>query len=78
MEIKTDEMISTATHFQYDEYERKQLIIELAKGETLTIIVKDIKGEIIPESIKEYTAKFINCHFNMQWQDKGIKKEIKL
>ena len=67
MEITTNTI--NRTHDSYDEYERSQLIVLLNIGEKLTISVDDIV-------IKEYTAKYVNCHFNLGFQDKGLKIDL--
>lgn len=64
MEITTD-TIETKSEI-YDDFELLQLIVLMDIGEKLTISIDDVM-------VKEYTAKFSNCHFNMQWQDKGEK-----
>lgn len=76
MEIKNEELVNGSEHQYYTEFEGKQYIVELDIGETLFVGVKDVQGNIIPLSLREWTAKYINSHFNLQWQDKGIKKEI--
>ena len=65
MEIKTNEIIKN-THESYTEYELNQFIVKLLVDEKLEIFVNGTK-------IKEYVAKYINCHFNMVIQDKGVK-----
>jgi hypothetical protein len=51
----------------YTEYKQNQLIVKLDIGETIEIFVNG-------ESIKQATAQFVNCHFDLIIQDKGIKK----
>lgn len=62
------------SHQYYDEFEQQQIIIEIKQGESLVLVKKDSAGN--RTDLKECPAKYINCHANMQWQDKGIKKEI--
>lgn len=64
MEITTN--TTKTTHESYDEYDLSQLIVVMDIGEKLTISIDDVV-------IKEYTAKYINCHFNLGFQDKGEK-----
>ena len=64
MEITRDN--TRTRHESYDEYEVSQLIVLLDIGEKLTISVNDVV-------VKEYTAKYINTHFNLGFQDKGEK-----
>ena len=73
MEIITEELVNESKHAAYTEFDRKQFIVELNVGETLFVGIKDNKGNIIPESVREFPAKYINCHANLQWQDKGTK-----
>lgn len=54
----------------YNEFELSQLIALMDIGEKLTISIDDMV-------IKEYTAKYINCHFNLIFQDKGTKIDLK-
>ena len=67
MEIKTDKIIKS-NHEDYIEFEQSQFIVGLIVGEKLEIFIDGIK-------IKEYIAKYIDCHFNMTIQDKGVKRE---
>ncbi len=67
METTTDTI--NTIHDLYDEFELSQLITKLSIGDKLTISVNDVV-------IKEYTAKYINCHFNLQFQDKGTKIDL--
>lgn len=67
MEIRRDN--TKTIHDSYDEYELSQLIVLLDIGEKLTISVNDV-------IIKEYTAKYVNCHVNLGFQDKGIKIDL--
>lgn len=64
MEITRDNI--ETIHYSYDEYELSQLIALMSIGEKLTISIDDVV-------IKEYTAKYVNCHFNLGFQDKGLK-----
>ena len=60
------------THVSYDEFE--QIIFrqaDLPIGTTIRVLVD---GKAIPEL--NYTVQFINAHFHITIQDKGIKKEI--
>jgi hypothetical protein len=60
------------THPCYSEFDRKHLIIDkLPVGYTVELVIKDGAGKIIKENT--FLAKYINCHFNFQWQDKGEK-----
>lgn len=61
------------THDKYTEFERKQFIINLDIGEKVEINVYDKEGKKV--NSKEFIAKFINCHINCQWQDKGAKNK---
>ncbi len=73
--MKTESLVDedlNQTHYRYDEFERKQFIVELDVGETLRVQVLDKEGKTLHE--KEFIAKYINCHINCQWQDKGVKK----
>ena len=67
MEITRDN--TRTIHDSYDEYELSQLITTLSVGEKLTISVNGVV-------IKEYTAKYVNCHFNLGFQDKGLKIDL--
>ena len=67
MKIKKDE-IDKDNHPKYDDYELSQFIVELDIGDKLEILVN---GKIE----KEFIAKYINCHMNAVFQDKGIKKK---
>lgn len=69
MEITTD--TKETINDSYDEFEKTQLVAKLPVGEKLTISIDDIV-------IKEYTAKYINCHFNLIFQDKGEKIDLEL
>lgn len=73
MDIKKDEIVPDSRNEKYTEFERKQYIVELNVGETFFCGVKDAQGKIFPLSEREFVAKYINCHFNLQWQDKGEK-----
>ncbi len=66
MEIKIDEIIKNANE-NYANFELNQLVVNMGVGETLTIMIDDA-------TIKEYVAKYSDCHFNMTIQDKGIKR----
>lgn len=76
METKRIRLIETSEHSKYTEFEQKQLICTLEKGETLILKIMSKEGTEIEESkqLPAYTAKFINCHFNLVFQDKGKKK----
>ena len=63
MKIKTDKIIKE-NDIYYDEYQQRQLVVDLDVGETVTVLVNGVE-------IKSYTALFSNCHFNMVIQDKG-------
>lgn len=67
MEITKDEIV-TSIHDSYSEFELCQFIVKLAVGDTLEISVNG-------QSIKTFIAKYINCHFNMDIQDKGEKRD---
>ena len=72
MEIVKDENLEYEKWMDYyEQAERKQYIGNLDVDESVTIITKDKDGKIV--NTKTFTAKFINCHFNLQWQDKGGK-----
>lgn len=67
MEITTD-TIKTKDEL-YNEFDLSQLIILMDIGEKLTISIDDVV-------VKEYTAKYVNCHFNLVFQDKGIEIDL--
>lgn len=73
MKNKIDEIISEVNE-SYEEFLRSQFIVDLNIGDKVKIKVYGKAGQILAE--KEFEAKYINCHINCQWQDKGIKKEI--
>ena len=68
---KVDEIVDV-THDKYTEFDRQQFIISLDIGERAEIKIYDKLGKEIDS--KEFLAKYVNCHINCQWQDKGIKK----
>lgn len=70
---KVDEVVEE-THDRYAEWDRQQFIISLDVGEKIEIKVYDEENKEIDS--KEYIAKYINCHINCQWQDKGVKEMI--
>ncbi len=67
MEIKKDQIDKTE-HEKYNEFELSQFIVELAVNDKLEILINGTK-------IKEYIAKYVDCHFNMVIQDKGEQKD---
>ncbi len=67
MKINKDE-IDKDNHPKYDDYELSQFIVELDVGDKLEISVNGTK-------VKEYTARYVNCHVNAVFQDKGIKNK---
>ena len=76
MEITKDEDAYTAEKDFYSEFDQAQLIAKLAIDEKVKIEILDKDGKSLFS--KEYPAKYINCHFNFLWQDKGIKSEESL
>ena len=75
MKINTDKQTSAGISQYYTEIGQHSLILDdIQIGEKIKIIGIDTAGK---ETIyKEFTAKYINCHINCQWQDKGTKQEI--
>ena len=61
-----------ATHANYTEFERWQYIADLNVGDKIKIEIEPIDGSGVIE--KEFVAKYVNCHINCQWQDKGEKQ----
>ncbi|GAG86412.1 unnamed protein product [marine sediment metagenome] len=74
MKSKIDEIINTTSNKDYDELIREQYIVDLDIGEKVQIKILDKDNKVLDE--KEFIAKYVNCHINCQWQDKGIKKEL--
>lgn len=72
MEIKKEEIVEVSDSVLYTDYDRQQFIVDLDVDEQLIIQVKDKTGEVIKEKI--FTAKYVNCHFNLQWQDRSEKQ----
>ena len=66
----TDEKVQI-TQDNYSEFERWQYIADLNVGDKIKIEIEPIDGSGVIE--KEFTAKYVNCHINCQWQDKGVK-----
>lgn len=73
MQVITDEDVDGTIHAYYDELIRKQLVINLEAGESLVVTVLGTSNETL--FTKTYKQQYTNCHFNLQWQDKGIKKK---
>lgn len=73
MKSKIDEIISEVNE-SYEEFLRSQFIVDLNIGDKVKIQVFDENNKLLTD--KEFEAKYVNCHINCQWQDKGIKKEI--
>ncbi len=67
MKIKKNEAVMQ-THTGYDEFNLQQFIVELDVGDKIEILVNGTKE-------REYIAKYINCHMNAVFQDKGVKKD---
>ncbi len=67
-----DEKVNGSNNQYYDEFDRKQFIVNLDIGDKVLIQVIDKNGKLLKD--KEFIAKYINCHLNAQWQDKGDKK----
>ena len=65
MKITKNEIVEI-TNTKYDEFDLQQFIVELDVGEKIEIFVNGKKE-------REYIAKYINCHMNAVFQDKGIK-----
>ena len=76
MKINTKYPINITTeHKAYSEFDRKQIIVDdMQVGEQIKIVGVAIDGTETIHAI--FTAKYINCHINCQWQDKGTKQEI--
>ena len=59
------------THNGYDEFDLQQFIVKLDVGDKIEILVNGKKE-------REYIAKYINCHMNVVFQDKGVKNTKKI
>ncbi len=68
-EIDRSNELNKIPHIAYDEFELSQFIVELDVGDKIEILVNGKKE-------KEFTAKYINCHMNARFQDKGIKNKV--
>ena len=66
MEITKNEAVLNK-HMGYDEFDLQQFIVTLDVGEKIEIFVNGKKE-------REYIAKYVNCHMNAVFQDKGVKK----
>lgn len=71
MKSKVDETVME-THNRYDEFVREQYIIDLDLGDKVRIQILDENDNLLDE--KFFIAKYVNCHINCQFQDKGVKK----
>lgn len=72
MKIAKDNLVNDSRHQNYSEFDRQQLIVdEIQPTEKIKIVGVDTTGK--ETVLKVFTAKYINCHFNGQWQDKGTK-----
>ena len=67
MEITKNEAV-LQTHTGFDEFDLQQFIVKLDVGDKIEIFVNGNKE-------REYVAKYINCHMNAVFQDKGMKKQ---
>lgn len=72
--IKDEEV--QKTHNLYDDWESWQYIADLHIGDKIKIEIEPIDGSGTIE--KEFIAKYINCHINCRWQDKGVRKDYPL
>ena len=71
MEITENEEVKEQKHSRYIDYEREQYILDFDKPtDKVTIIAYDDGVEIFR---RDFIAKFINTHLNINWQDKGPK-----
>jgi len=70
MKSKVDEIV-TETHDKYEEFNREQYIINLDVGDKVKIQILDKDDKLLDERL--FVAKYVNCHINCQWQDKGVK-----
>ena len=67
-----DDRVIKKEHRSYDEFLRAGYVVDLDVGDKVQIKILDKNDKILSE--KEFVAKYVNCHINCQWQDKGIKK----
>ena len=73
MEIIQNRVIDSSENKYYTELDRQEFIVKLEIGEKLQVRVLDANDNVLGQ--KEFIAKYINCHFNLQWQDKGVKNK---
>jgi hypothetical protein len=75
MEIKRIFDPENSEHVHYVEFDNKQIIIGLDVGETAKLVILDANGDEKAESsqIPLMTCKYINCHVNLHFLDKGVK-----
>lgn len=66
--IKNEQVIENMKR-PYDEYYKYQAVVELIKDEIIELLVNGT-------NILSYTAKFVNCHFNLVIEDKGVKRDF--
>ena len=69
-----NEKVEVSMSNRYDDFNLWQYIADLDIGDKVKIEIEPIDGSGTIE--KEFTAQFINCHINCQFQDKGAKKEL--
>lgn len=76
MEIKTEQEVEEYENNFYIDFENAQISVKLNKDEVLKIQVLDKDTNVL--LTRTYTAKYINTHFDLRWQDKGVKSEEEL
>jgi hypothetical protein len=68
------EQVIQDKHGSYDDFNQKQLIIQLAPGEKVVIKTYDTAGEEVVAYSREFVALYENSHVNIVFQTKGVKK----
>jgi hypothetical protein len=73
--ITKDGKVDVHVEKEYNDFNLQQFVVNLPVGYSVEVLIRDDKNAVITSATRKFTANFINCHFNLIFQDKSTRKE---